>query len=215
MWDMLIFKFNDAATDNEDARYDGAKPPSPSPLNFYSWSADKVKLAADVRPFAAGKVIPLGITSSYAQEFIMKADNLSLSSGEQLYLHDKYLQSYTLLQQGTEYKFSITKDPASQGDARFELSLNPSDALTQGGGLNVQMAPNPASDNVTISYSASAKLPTSVRVMDMEGVTILTQDLGIQQSGSTEISLEKFASGVYLVEFTSGSDKVVHRLVKE
>jgi len=214
LWDMLIFKFDDAATDNEDARYDGAKPPSPASLNFYSWSADNVKLAADVRPFTSGKVIPLGITSSYAQEFIMKADNVSLQANEQLYLHDKYLQTYTQLQQGTEYKFSITKDPASQGDKRFELSLNPSVAA-QSNDLDVQMVPNPASSDVTISYTAKAKSQTTVRVMNAEGITVLTQDLGIQQAGSVQIALDKLASGVYLVEFTSGTDKVVHRLVKE
>ena len=144
----------------------------------------------------------------------MKADNLTLSAGEQLYLHDKYLQTYTQLQQGTEYKFSITKDPASQGDARFELSLNPSVAA-QSNGLDVQMLPNPANSVVTISYTASSTEQTSIRVMDVEGVTVLAQDLGQQQSGSTQIALDKLASGVYMVEFTSGTNKVVHRLVKE
>ncbi len=82
-------------------------------------------------------------------------------------------------------------------------------------GFDVQMAPNPATSVVTINYTASAKMPTSVHVLDVEGVTVLSLDLGIQQNGSTQISIDKLASGVYIVELTFGSDKVVRRLVKE
>ena len=216
-WDLLHINFNASATDNEDSKYDGAKPPSPASLNFYSLSADNSKLSIDARPFDDGKVIPLGIKSSYLQDFIIKAQNVAVPDGNQVYLHDKYLQTYTQLQQGTEYKFTISKDAASQGDSRFELSMKKAGATVAqtNDGLDVQMVPNPATNVVTITYSAPAKAQTSVRVMDVEGVTVLTQDLGIQQNGSTQIALDKLASGVYMVEITSGTQKVVHRLVKE
>ena len=216
-WDLLHINFNDAATDNEDSRYDGAKPPSPASLNFYSLSADNSKLSIDARPFSDGKVIPLGIKSSYLQDFIIKAQNVAVPDNGQVYLHDKYLQTYTQLLQGTEYKFTITKDAASQGDNRFELSMKKAGATVAqtNDGLDVQMVPNPATNVVTITYSAPAKAQTSVRVMDVEGVTVITQELGMQQSGNTQIALDKLASGVYMVEITSGTQKVVHRLVKE
>ena len=86
-------------------------------------SADNSKLSIDARPFSDGKVIPLGIKSSYLQDFIIKAQNVAVPDNGQVYLHDKYLQTYTQLLQGTEYKFTITKDAASQGDNRFELSM--------------------------------------------------------------------------------------------
>jgi len=215
-WDIWNLNFNEVATDGDDAKYDGDKPPSPAALNFYSWSADNSKLALDVRSFTADRTIPLGITSSYAQEFIIRAEDMAMPQGEQLYLHDKYLQSYTLLQQGTEYKFSITKDGASQGDNRFELGMNPTGiAAVQNKGLDVDIMPNPATDEVTISYNARAKANTTVRIINVEGITVITQKLGLQQSGSVKIGLAQLASGVYLVELTSGTDKVVHRLVKE
>ena len=216
-WDLLHINFNDAATDNEDSKYDGAKAPSPASLNFYSLSADNNQLSLDSRPFNEGKVIPLGIKSSYMQDFIIKAQNVAVPDNGQVYLHDKYLQTYTQLLQGTEYKFTITKDAASQGDNRFELSMKKAGAaIAQAAdGLDVQMVPNPATSVVTISYNAAAKAQTTVRVMNVEGITVLTQDLGLQQSGSTQIALDRLASGVYMVEFTSGTQKVVHRLVKE
>jgi hypothetical protein len=77
------------------------------------------------------------------------------------------------------------------------------------------MVPNPATSDVTITYTATGREQTSIRVLNVEGVTVLSQDLGVQQSGSVKLAVDKLASGVYMVELTSGADKVVHRLIKE
>ena len=216
VWDMLNFKFADGTTDEEDGMNDAGKPVNPD-LNFYSWSSDRHPLSLDVRPYQAGKVIPLGFTTSYVQNFIIKVDNFAVPSGGQVYLHDKYLGTYALLNQGTEYKFAVTKDPASQGDNRFELGLEPGDAqlVHAKGSLKVLMVPNPASSGVNITFIAPSQEKTSVRFLSVEGVCVMTQELGVQQSGSVNLNLDNLASGVYMVEFTSGSDKVVQRLVKE
>jgi hypothetical protein len=187
-------------------------------LNFYSWSSDHHPLSWDLRPFSGGKVVPLGLTSSYLQSFIIKADNLYVPSGGQVYLHDKYLGTYTLLSQGTEYEFEITKDPLSQGDNRFELGMESSETPivnTVSGSLKVMLVPNPATSTVNLSFSAPLSRETGIRIMSVEGVCILTQDLGVQKSGSVNISLDNLASGIYMVELTSGEDKVVKRLIKE
>ena len=215
LWDVLTVNFNGNATDNDDSKYDGEKPPSPASLNFYSLSADNRKLSLDARPFVAGKTIPLGITSSYAQDFIIKADHLPAAHNGDIFLHDKYLQTYTPLQQGTEYKFTITKDAASQGDNRFELRMDPSGVAQNASNLDVQMVPNPTNGEVTISYTAPEKETTSVRVINAEGITLISKELGMQQSGNVKIDLDKLASGIYIVELTSGSQKVIHRLIKE
>ena len=215
-WDMLHIKFDDAATDNEDVKYDGAKPPSPATLNFYSLSADNTKLALDVRPFSNGNVVPLGITSSYAQAFIIKAQHLAVPDGANVYLHDKYLQTTTLLQQGAEYKFSITGDSASQGNKRFELRMDNAGAIAeQRAGLDLQLVPNPAANEVAVSYTNANKVMATVRIINAAGAVILTQDLGTQQKGSAVIALDGLASGVYMVELTSGADKKTVKLIKE
>ena len=213
---MVNVKFDDAATDKEDAKYDGAKPSSPAALNFYSLSSDNVKLSIDARPYADGKVIPLGIKSSYAQTFIMKADNFAAPQGGQVYLVDNYLNTSTLLQQGEEYKFTITTDSASQGNKRFELRMG--DATTaaaiNGNKLDVKMIPNPATDEVTVSYQAQQTGKVSLRLMNVAGTTVLEQDLGNNQSGSAKVNLEHLADGVYMVEITCGGQKIVQRLIK-
>ena len=217
LWDMLYVRFDSAATDNEDNKYDGQKPQSPASLNFYSISADNKKLSLDTRPYADGKVMPLGITSSYAQEFIIKADHIAIPVGGQLYLHDKYLQQYTLLEEGTEYKFTITKDSLSQGNSRFELRMGEPEVagIQQAQPIKVLMTPNPATNEVTINYNNSAMEATTISVTDVAGVTVISKDLGIQQQGSTTINLDRLAAGIYMVTVTSGNNKEVARLVKE
>ena len=185
-------------------------------LNFYSWSADHKPLAIDERPFGNDKVIPLGITSNYKQHFILRADELNLPDGGQVYLHDKYLGTYTLLTQGAKYGFDITKDAASQGDQRFELGLHMDATITNTvGKLQVVMVPNPTSSGVNISFAAPQLANASVRILTLEGVCLMAKDLGPQQNGSVNLVLDNLAQGVYMVEFTSGSERVVQRLVKE
>jgi lipoate synthase len=83
-------------------------------------------LAIDGRPFEQDRVIPLGVSSNYEQTFIIKAQQVHRTQGGTLYLRDKMLNQYVALQEGSEYRFQITKDKASQGNSRFELSMKPS-----------------------------------------------------------------------------------------
>ena len=215
MYDMLYVRFMDEATDNEDNKYDAAKPSSPANLNFYSMSAEGKKLGLDSRPYEAGKVISLGISSTVAQDFIIKTDGYAAPAGAKVYLHDILLNTYTLLQQGTEYRFSITTDKSTQGDKRFELSVDPTAAVAANKALEVTMQPNPATDEVKISFTSGKKDNVNIRMMDLSGVSVYNTSLGLQQSGSVNVPLSNLASGIYMVELTQGDQKVVQRLVKE
>jgi Glycine rich protein/GEVED domain/Secretion system C-terminal sorting domain len=217
IWDFLNIKFNETATDADDMTFDGGKPVNPG-LNFYSLSSDRHPLSNDARPFKEGSVIPLGIASDYQQEFIIRADQMKAPAGAQVYLHDKLLEKYVLLAQGTEYRFSITKDAATQGENRFELGMVNGGAVNFNGAtgdLRVAMIPNPASSTVTVSFAAPEKANTAIRILSVEGVCVMTHDLGAQQSGSVTLPIHDLASGIYMVELTSGNNKVVQRLVKE
>ena len=215
-WDMLYVKFTDAAKDAEDNDYDARKLLG-SDFYFYSLSSDDKKLAIDARPYAAGKVIPLGITSSYEQEFIIKAEGMAVPAGGKLYLHDKLLKQYVLLQQGTEYRFTVAKDKTTQGENRFELSMEPANVtdMADNKGLEVAMSPNPATDEVRVSFSSANNEKVSIRVADIAGLCVYSADLGMLQTGTVSVPLSRLPSGIYMVELISGNQKVVQRLVKE
>jgi len=213
-WDMLRIQFNDKATDGEDNDYDAVKPSSVAAMDFYALSADGKRMAIDALPYQAGKVIPLGLGCGYTQDFIIKASEVNVPMGGKVYLHDKFLSNYTMLQQGTEYHFSITADKATQGAGRFELSLD-TPAVHAAQALEVSMTPNPATDEVSISFAANSMQATTVRITDISGVCIYAKDLGAALSGNIHVDLSAYASGIYMVELTSGDQKVMKKLVKE
>ena len=217
IWDVLYVQFNENATDGEDSKYDAGKAPGPAALNFYSLSSGNTRLSIDARPYQQGKVIPLGITSSYAYPFVIKADNLPLPANVQMFLHDKYLNKYELLSQGSEYKFAITGDVASQGDSRFELSFDSSGsaiAQTQTS-LQMQLTPNPAQNQVTLNYFSSNRSGKSLAVVDVSGITVLSKDLGTNENGDIQLDISRLDAGIYMIVLSSGNEKIVQRLVKE
>ncbi len=216
LYDYLHVKFNDLATDMEDVNYDGGKPINPE-VNFYSWSSDHHPLCQDARPYKAGSIIPLGFTSNTNKEYIIKVGQYGVSPVSMVYLHDKYLNKYELLEQGVEYKFAVTEDAASQGDSRFELGMGENESAVKFGSTNdlkVLVVPNPASETVNINYVATDRAATSVSILSISGVCVLSEDMGIQEKGELTLGISKLPSGIYLVAIISGNKKVITRLIK-
>ncbi len=211
-WDMLSVKFNDAATSKEENDFDAQKLQG-GDLNFYSLSADGAKLSIDARPYSTDEVVPLGINTQFNKQYILKSESVITPGNSPLYLHDKLLNKYVLLEQGTEYKFTIDENASTQGDQRFELAMKP--VGTQRMNVNVSLSPNPATDAVNISYSSGNPQNVSVRVLDITGVCVYSKDYGELQFGNIKVSLKDLSSGIYIVEVISGDTKSVHRLVKE
>ena len=212
-WDMFYMRLTNDAADGEDNN-DAVKP-SGADFNLYSLSANGAKLALDARPYASGKVIPMGITSAYAQDFIIKAEGMAIPAGGKLYLHDKLLKQYVLLQEGTEYRFTISADKNTQGDNRFELQLGQEEGMAQNAIPKVTMTPNPATDEVKINFANTNAESTGVRVLDLTGTCVFTQDLGKVVTGTITVPLDKLSAGLYVVELTMGQQMVKEKLVKE
>jgi hypothetical protein len=205
-WDMLRIGFDNSATDGED-NSDARKLNGPD-FNFYSVAADGVKLAVDARPFCSSARIPLGVSSHNARAFVIKAELLRLPADEAVYLHDKYAGTYTLLQQGDEYKFSITEDKATQG-YRFELGAGPSNVSNL---LRVTLNPNPATDKVAVQYTGSIAGAVTVNITDVTGQLVASRQ-ATGTAGSVHIPIGHLAAGVYMVEVAAGNQKNVQRLV--
>jgi hypothetical protein len=77
------------------------------------------------------------------------------------------------------------------------------------------MAPNPATDVVKVNYSSTQKEGISIRILDLAGVCVYSNNLSAVANGTVTVPLSKYASGIYMVEVVSGSQKVVQRLIKE
>ena len=211
LWDALTIQFNNRASDAEDKQLDATKPSGPD-FNFYSLSANGSKLAIDARPYENNKVIPLGVISSYKQDYVLRAESISLPAGGAVTLHDKLLSKYIDLKEGTEYRFTIDKDKATQGNDRFELSLKP---LTKADSIEFKLSPNPVKEEVKIKFTSGSNKSAIVRIMDFSGVTIYNQILTAPQNTEVFIPMSNFASGVYIVEIVQGDQKTSKKLIKQ
>ncbi len=216
LFDKLQIKFNDIASEKEDGKFDARKLAGPD-FNFYSISTDNRNLAIDARPYHANGTISLGLNCNFATDFVIRAEQCAIPTGAKVYLHDKLLGRSVLLQQGTEYKFSVTADKNTQGNNRFELSLDPENATApqSAAATGVSMVPNPATDDVTITFTSEKAEKLNINVLDASGVNVFNKSLGIQKSGSVTIPLQEMAAGIYFVEIISGNEKTVRRLIKE
>lgn len=214
LWDMVRLSFAPNATDGEDNDYDAVKPFGPE-FNFYSIAANQKALAIDGRPLDINRAIPLGIKSNYKQRFIVKAAAINTPDGSQVYLNDKWLQKQVLLQAGTEYSFDVTKEASSQGDQRFELVMKPGQNQANAFGLKVDLSPNPTTADVQLSYVSTTEAPITVSVTDVTGVVVYTHEYTKSKVGTLVLPTAQYAAGIYMVTFTSGTNKVVRQLVKQ
>ena len=107
---------------------DGEKLLNPD-INFYSLSSTANKLSLDSRPFVAVTTIPLGFTTTAAGTFSIAIANNTINSAIAIYVKDKLLNTEQLLTPSTAFTFTVTTDPATQGENRFELIFRNNAAL--------------------------------------------------------------------------------------
>ena len=213
IWDALHLSFNDKATTLEDEKLDAVKQVN-ADFVFYSLSSDGRKMAIDSRPFEAGTVIPLGITSAYNQRFIIRADNVAVPSGNTVFLNDKVLGKLTELKQGTEYEFTISKGKETQGNERFELFLKQV-TTTFAGDLQFKLIPNPASHIVRVKVVPCGTERMWIELSDINGICLRRTEVVGSSSGSIDIQLDGLTTGIYIVEIKQGNQKASQRLLIE
>ncbi|MDR3678719.1 MAG: T9SS type A sorting domain-containing protein [Flavipsychrobacter sp.] len=209
-WDRVMLYFNNQASGGID-NLDAHKLYNPD-LNFYTFGTDNTKMSIDVRPYVDGQIIKLGLTAGVQGIYTIRADNFTAPAGAQFFLHDKYLNEVHAVYQGFEYTFQVTGDASSQGDNRFELSLN--DHATPSGTLHVYVVPNPASDVAIVTYENVNAVSTTLRITNMLGQEVYTQQLGQQQNGDVTIPVKHLPAGIYLVSLQSGNKIITQQLVK-
>lgn len=209
-WDRVMLYFNDNAQGGMD-KLDGRKLYNPD-MNFYTFGTDNSKLSIDVRPYVNEQVIKLGLATSLQGIYTIRADNFTVPAGSVLYLHDKYLNEVHALYQGFEYTFQVTGDAASQGDNRFELNVNGN--LKETGSLHVYVVPNPATDIAVVTYENVKPSNTLLRITNMSGQEVYSQQLGQQQNGDITIPVKQLPSGIYLVSLQNGGQIITQQLVK-
>ncbi len=217
-WDRLLLFFKDqsiAGTEDVDALKMG----NPN-LDFYTYSANNDKLSIDVRPMVRNEVIRLGFdVDVFDRTFSVRVDDYNIPEGTQLYLHDKFLNVVKPMSQGMHYDFTVSSsDVNSQGANRFEINV--SDVVTgvnevAAGTVNLVMLPNPATDNVMISFEAQKTGAAEIKISNLMGQQVYGQNLGNVKAAQVNVPLQQLANGIYMVTIKCGNQTITERLVKQ
>lgn len=215
-WDRLLINLDYNAMDVED-KLDGRKLYNPG-LNFFTLSKDDVLLAVDVRPYNDGASIPLGLAAyNMYNKYVIKTGMFDIPSGTKLFLHDKYLNKKEELNPGFEYWFDITADTNSQGNNRFEINMvdQPANsiAFTERRAAKMQIIPNPAKEEVKISFD-KLEGKAILKLSNIAGQVIFSSEIEATV-GSVIIPLHNLSAGIYIVELQSSNAKFSEKLIKE
>jgi trimeric autotransporter adhesin len=209
-YDALALRFR--ATTDTSSNIDFGKLPN-SILDAYSIVGTN-KMAVSELELAA-QTIPLGITSSIQKNYTFKVSENSIPTGYEAVLVDTYLNTTTVLAQGTDYVFAIDSNPASQGEARFAINLRT--AGTLGVTVNeldskIQLWPNPARAEVNITNGSNANDGAArIEISSLNGQLIHTQKSN--PGTTTTIQTKDWATGVYILKASQNGTETTKKLI--
>ncbi len=86
--------------------------------------------------------------------------------------------------------------------------------LAQGAG-DLSVAPNPAVQFASVSFTLSNRSEIRVQVCDMQGRTLRIMDIGPRDGGRISIPIDvgSLPSGTYMVRVSAGKSRMIDRLV--
>lgn len=150
-------------------------------------------------------------------KYVIKTGMFDMPSGTKLFLHDKYLNKKEELNPGFEYWFDITADTNSQGNSRFEINMvdQPANsiAFTERRAAKMQIIPNPAKEEVKISFD-KLEGKAILKLSNIAGQVIFSREIEAT-AGSVIIPLYNLPAGIYIVELQSSNAKFSEKLIKE
>ena len=204
-WDKLYIRDDRNASAEQD-KQDGIKMMNPV-LNFYTLSKDNHSLSLDARPLQQEETIPLVFNTSTLTSYTIVVASYGLNTTATWFLHDKLTDTYTLLQQGSAYTFYVTTEPHTQGAERFELVQRKQKATPA---FTLKLTPNPATDNVTLHFTADAQ--SLIQITGADGKMMKSITTGEQVANSIAIPVKGWAKGIYYVTLTNNKERTTQLL---
>ncbi|MGE0932690.1 T9SS type A sorting domain-containing protein, partial [Peijinzhouia sedimentorum] len=158
--------------------------------------------------------IPLHILAPNFK-YTLSLPDFDIEEGRTLKLYDRFTEEYITLQKGTTYDFEVTDDPRTKGH-RFDIVMG-IEVITSihlsNRRFQAYLLPNPAQEQVRISIQKPDNVAeTTVKIVSMAGVEVRSEKLTIETT-ELDINLSQLSKGIYLVEITHGTERIVKRLI--
>ncbi len=210
--DQIALRWDAAATNGFDSNLEANKMTSANGVNlsFLNGTAP-MAIMAETLPTATTSY-PLALTAPQAGTYTISFEGLASLSNPQwsLYLLDNQTGISTQVTETASYSFS-----AAQGanNGRFSLVVYPAGVTSLASAVSnkVLLAPNPASNKVTLQVATAISQATTFHITNAVGQVVMTATM---PANSTELSLDlsALAKGVYMVQAPGLG---VTKLVKE
>jgi len=176
--------------------------------------------------------IPVIVEVTRAGTYTIRATNMQISAGAELYLKDLDTGISTPITENMEYTFTIRQAAKTRGNScftapqqakaatgnRFMVTTNPniSDShnnLPQEFRLS-QNYPNPFNPSTQIRFELPQQGDVNLAVYDMTGRLVVTLAEGTMQAGSHTVTFnaENLSSGVYIYRLQAGSTVLSRKL---
>jgi hypothetical protein len=80
--------------------------------------------------------------------------------------------------------------------------------------FDVELVPNPATDQVSVRVNSSVDAKAEVRIMSVTGQLMMTEVMPTAQHGQLVLPISNLAAGMYMVEVTVDGQKMTKQLIK-
>ena len=210
--------FEQGATAGYDAKFDAYKLPSSSGLSISSFAASDALSTNGLPPLVAtvATSVPLDVQVPNTGVFTLNAASvinfaattqvllLDAQTGARIDLKQQPLYTFTAATKSLRGRFSVYFGPSAV------LATNPA-ALAQ----LVQLYPNPARGSFTLLLPAElGRSPVTATLYNQLGQVVSQRTLPMTAAGATaQFDVSHLAFGVYTLQMTGGTTKVVKRLI--
>ena len=210
--------FEQGATAGFDSHYDAYKLPSSSGLSISSFAASDALSINGLAPLVAtvATTVPLDMRVPAPGVFTLNAASvLNFAATTQVLLLDAQTGARIDLKQQPQYTFTAA---SAAMPGRFSLYFGPSSTLaTSPAALaqQVQLYPNPARGSFTLLLPAElGRAPVTATLYNQLGQVVSQRTLPMTAAGATaQFDVSHLAFGVYTLQMTGGTTKVVKRLI--
>ncbi len=154
-------------------------------------------------------VIPVGINTTSGTDITISAAAVNLPSGFNVYLEDKEDDSFTLLNDTSEFSTTLTSD--LNGIGRFYIHTTSSALSTDE--INLDHLSVYTSDNNNLRIVGIQNGRAKVNMYDILGKQVLATSF--QGNGLNNVSLPNLRAGIYIVQLETENGKLNTKLIIE
>jgi hypothetical protein len=205
--DEAVLVFMDGTSRGQD-RFDAAKLANDHGLSLAAQPVAGLWHSISVLPLSASRqTMPLSLEAASGSYTLTLTGLSSFAAGTRFYVQDAYQGIQREVAEGSAYSFAVSADPASKGQGRLTLLIEPQGVtgtaplLTASASLSAWPVPATAGSTLQVRASRLGQGQGTLRLTDAMGRQVRSQKALFAKEGSRlELSLAGLAKGVYTLK---------------